>query len=155
MGVSLIQLGAKSDRVSQILTSGRPLGRWQMLGPERFKKLGQLQNFQQGRAAGPSQPSLRPVPFSPFLLGRTRRPTNLNAANTPTLFFRLDATSEGETGGGLGQLRLNDKLGALLPCPAATRKILPSPWSHWLPILADVNAKLLRVQFQLTDTPCT
>lgn len=125
-------------------------------GLRDLKSLGSSRTSNREEPLGPaSLPSLRPVPFSPFLLGRTRRPTNLNAANTPTLFFRLDATSEGETGGGLGQLRLNDKLGALLPYPAATRKILPSPWSHWLPILADVNAKLLRVQFQLTDTPCT
>lgn len=46
--------------------------------------------------------------------------------------------------GGLGQLRLNDKLRALLTARLLQRRFPPSSWSHWLPILTDVNAKLLR-----------
>ena len=53
---------------------------------------------------------------------------------------------------GLGQLRLRGKLRALLPCPSAcsfARQFPPNLWSHWLPIQADVNAKLLRCEVSL------
>lgn len=90
--VSLIQLGARSAVCPRFWPVVFLWGDGQLLGRESFKKLGQLKNFQNGKAAAPNQLSLRPVPFSPLLLGKTQRPQNLSAPNTPTLFFRLDST---------------------------------------------------------------